>query len=76
MIETIRLILALLPSIIEVVKELEKQFPETGLGKMKFELVRDVLQGAYEVSNEYLPIVEKMINIVVDVFNKFGVFKK
>jgi len=76
MFETIKLVLSLLPSIIDVVKQLEEQFPESGLGSMKFELIKKVLQETYEVSNDYLPIIEKMVNTVVDVFNQFGVFKK
>jgi len=76
MFETIKIILNLLPSIIQVVKELEKEFPESGLGSMKFELIKTTLQSVNEISNDYLPIIEKMTNAVVGVFNKFGVFNK
>ena len=76
MFETIRLILSLLPIVIQTVQQLEALFPEGGRGKMKFEMVTRVLQETYKVSNDMLPTIEKMIPIVVDVFNKFGVFKK
>ena len=76
MFETIRIILSLLPIVIQTVQQLEALFPEGGQGKMKFEMVTRVLQETYKVSNDILPTIEKMIPIVVDVFNKFGVFKK
>jgi len=76
MFETLRTVLLLLPTIVELVKQLEKEFPQSGLGPMKFELIKEVLINVNEISNEYLPIIEKMVNVVVEVFNKFGIFKK
>lgn len=76
MFETIRTVLSLLPVVIQAVKSLEDLFPESGKGAMKFELIVDVLKETHEVSNEVLPLVEKIINVVVDVFNRFGVFTK
>ena len=75
MFETIKLILQLLPTIIEVVKQLENIFPESGKGSLKYELIVTVLQNTYDISASYMPIIEKMVNAVVSVFNKFGVFE-
>jgi len=76
MFETIKIILNLLPLVIQVVQQLEALFPEGGQGKMKFELVVKSIQSVYDISDKTLPIIEKMINVVVEVFNQFGVFKK
>ena len=75
MFQTIKLVLELLPIVVDVVKQLEKIFPDSGQGPMKFELIKNVLQTAYGISNDYLPTIEKMVNVVVDVLNRFGVFK-
>ena len=76
MLETIRIMLSLLPVIIEVVKKLEELFPDSGLGKMKFALIRDMLISVDDISDDYIPYIEKTVNTVVSVFNQFGVFKK
>ena len=76
MLETVRIMLLLLPTIIEVVKKLEELFPDSGLGKMKFALIRDMLISVDDISNDYIPYIEKTVNVVVGVFNQFGVFKK
>lgn len=76
MFETIKIILNLLPLVIQIVQQLESLFPENGQGRLKFELIVKTIQNTYDVSDKTLPIIEKMVNVVVDVFNQFGVFKK
>lgn len=76
MLETVKIILNLLPLVIQVVQQLEALFPEGGQGKMKFELVVKSIQSVYDVSDKTLPIIEKMIDDVVSILNQFGVFKK
>lgn len=71
---SIRVILEILPFVIQTVKQLEEMFPEEGQGKIKFELINRSLKSAYDVSNDLLPIVETTINSVVSVLNEFGVF--
>jgi hypothetical protein len=74
--ETIKIILSILPAIIQVVKQLEGLFPESGQGQMKLQLVIKSLEQVTGFSTELAPIVEKIISAVVAVFNSFGVFKK
>jgi hypothetical protein len=76
MLETIKLILSLLPLVIQAVRQLEELFPESDRGAMKLDLIRRTIQNVYDISDNTLPLIEKMVNTIVDVFNKFGIFKK
>lgn len=76
MLETIRLVLSLLPIVIQVIRQLEELFPESNRGTMKLDLIVRTIQEVYETSDKAIPIIEKMVNVIVDIFNKFGIFKK
>lgn len=76
MLETIKIILNLLPVVIQVIRQLEDLFPESGQGKMKFQLVIQAIQTTQVVGTNMLPIVEKLVDVVVGIFNQFGIFKK
>jgi hypothetical protein len=76
MLETIKLILSLLPLVIQAVRQLEELFPESDRGAMKLDLIRRTIQNVYDISDNTLPLIEKMVNTIVDIFNKFGIFKK
>lgn len=76
MIETIKLVLSILPLIIDLTKKLEQQFPESGLGKMKLSLVIEAIKNTLGDSKDVIPVVEKVTSAVVSVFNSFGIFKK
>lgn len=76
MLETIKLVLSLLPLIIQAVRQLEELFPESDRGAMKLDLIRRTIQNVYDISDNTLPLIEKMVNTIVDIFNKFGIFKK
>lgn len=76
MIETIRLILQLLPAVIRAVKEIEELFPEAGMGPMKLALVREALVAVSDTAGDMLPLIEKLISAVVRVFNELGIFKR
>lgn len=80
--EIVRLIASLLPAIIEVVKSVEEAIPESGRGQDKLSLVRELLETVYEATDdvdesfaELWPIVQKVVNSVVSLFNRTGVFK-
>lgn len=76
MLETIKLVLSLLPLVIQAVRQLEELFPESDRGAMKLDLIRRTIQNVYDISDNTLPLIEKMVNTIVDIFNKFGIFKK
>ena len=75
-IENIRVVIGLLPTLIEAVKNIEGLFPEGGQGQMKLALVVESLKQVQEVSDDYIPIIKQVITAIVQVFNSFGVFKK
>ena len=79
----IKLIITILPLIIDLIKALESALPQAGLGSDKLSVVRTVFESAYSVADETLPeiektwgIVQKVINAVVALFNKTGEFTK
>lgn len=75
-IQIVLLVLQLVPAIINVVKAIEQAIPGSGLGSEKLAAVKEILASAYENAEEIWPVLEKIIRILVDVFNKTGVFKK
>lgn len=76
MIETMRTILMLLPAIIRAVKEIEEVFPESGMGATKLQLVRESLEVVVDGFGEIWPLVDRVIAVVVRVFNEIGLFRQ
>lgn len=82
-IQLIKLVLSLLPLILEVVKAVEKALPEGTNGAVKLGLVRGAMESAYDVADDAIgsfekvwPALEKTVAAVVSVYNTSGVFKK
>ena len=78
----LKLIITYLPMIIELIKVVEKQFPEANLGKMKLEAVRGMLETAFDQADDFTdkfddvwPVLEKTIGKVVAFLNATGGFK-
>jgi len=78
----LRTILALLPTIIEVIKAIEAAIPGTGQGKAKLEAVRQILEAssavAGETANQFAalwPALQVSIGAIVALFNSSGVFR-
>jgi len=74
--DKIILVLKLLPLIIEVVKAIEAAIPGSSQGEAKLALVRGALEVADSSINNSLPTIEKVITLVVSLFNKTGTFTK
>jgi hypothetical protein len=79
----LKIVLSLLPSIIQVMKELEGLFPETGQGKVKLGLIKTTLETVYTNSvgavgsfEQVWPVLETLITKFVALFNSTGLFKK
>ena len=79
----IKLVLSLLPLILDTVKAVEAALPQSGQGAQKLALVRVTLQAAFDAAGNAVasfeqvwPALEKTIAAVVGVFNTAGVFKK
>lgn len=82
-IEVVKLIAQILPLIIEIIKAVESQVPESGKGQEKLTLVRELLQVAYDQGeeigssfDEIWPTLKKVIDSVVAAFNRLGIFTK
>lgn len=81
--ETAKLVLGLLPTILEAVKAVEAALPISGKGKEKLELVKTSVQAVFDASNQTVttfqetwPQLEKVVSAVVTLFNSVGLFKK
>lgn len=79
----IKLILSLLPLILEVVSAIEKSLPQSGQGAAKLALVKNAIQAAYDASkdatakfDEIWPTIQKVVESTVALFNTTGKFLK
>lgn len=73
---TILAILTLLPKIIETVQAVESAIPMSGAGKAKSDMILQSVQAAGESAVASVPLIQKLIDIVVNTMNTIGAFKK
>lgn len=76
MFDTVKIIIQLIPLILQLVKAVEENIPESGKGKDKLAFIRSVLTEAYPQISELWGIIEKIIASTVALYNATGVFKK
>ena len=72
--KTLLLVIQLIPAVINLIRAIEEAIPEAGFGAEKLKAVKEILQASYDGMTEIWPIVEKIIAIVVSMFNKTGKF--
>ena len=70
------LIIQMIPSIIDIIRKVEEMYPEPGAGKDKLALVKSMLQSAYDGVTDAWPQIEKIVGVIVEFANRFGIFKK
>jgi hypothetical protein len=82
-IDTFKLVVSVLPTLIEAIKAVEAMVGQSGHGSEKLELVRKMLEAAYSTSNDVgvsldsmWPALQKVITAIVALYNKTGVFVK
>jgi len=82
-IEIFKLILSIFPLIINAVKTVEAVVPQQGKGMEKLELIRSMLEAAYQSSNQVYgafeqvwPVLKGTVDSIVKLFNSTGLFKK
>lgn len=73
----LKLVLQLLPLIIQAVNTIEQQTNKSGLGADKLELVKGILTDTVTITEDvnkadYANAIEKTITLVVKFFNKTG----
>jgi hypothetical protein len=79
----IKLILQLLPAVIEAVRAIEAALPASGQGAQKLALIRETLAAGWSVASDAVasfetvwPALEKTVGAVVGLFNRTGQFSK
>lgn len=76
MIQNIRLLIQIIPLILEIVKMVDAAVPESGKGKEKLEYVRDVLETTEPEIKNIWSQVEFIINRTVSLYKVTGIFRK
>lgn len=66
----------LIPALIELIKAIEEAIPGQGKGEQKLAAVRAIVEQTYEKGVDAWPSLEKVISVLVGLFNATGVFKK
>ena len=74
--QVLLLIAKLIPALIALIKAIEEALPMAGMGSEKLAAVRKIIEAAFEGASEAWPIIEKVISIIVGLFNQTGIFKK
>lgn len=77
----LKLVVQLLPLVIDTVKAAEAAIPQSGQGSAKLQFVKDLLTSTTDIGTEvaekdYINAIEKTIALVVKLFNTTNVFKK
>lgn len=79
----LKLILTLLPVVVDAVKVLEAAFPQGGQGAAKLAALREIIAGAFSAAQdigvtfeEIWPALERTVSALVGLFNKTGAFKQ
>lgn len=73
--ETLKMIVQLLPILIQLVKTAEQALPETGQGAAKLEMIKQILIAFDEGIPAIWPLVSQAIAAIVSAMNIAGVFK-
>lgn len=74
--EKILAIAKLLPVLIEIIKAMEAAIPGSSKGEAKLAAVREILETVDATVGQLWPTIEKVIGVIVKVFNTTGVFQK
>lgn len=77
----LKLVVQLLPIVLEAVKAAESAIPQSGQGAAKFAFVKELLSSTADIGAEvsekdYVNALDKTINLAVKLFNATGLFKK
>lgn len=79
----LKLVVSMLPLLIDVIKAIEDAIPGTGKGEAKLAAVRGVVESTYKVSTDVQadfqavwPVMENTVAGIVKGFNAAGVFQK
>ena len=71
----LKVVLSLVPVIIEAVKAIEKAIPGSGQGDTKLDAIKQIIASVDDKAAEFWPYIEKVIGVLVSLFNQTGVFQ-
>ncbi len=72
---TVIMILQLLPALITAMKAIEEAIPGSGKGEEKLSAIRQILEAVDSGASRYWPQLQATIGVLVSLFNKVGTFK-
>ena len=72
---TVVIILQLIPALIGAMRAIEDAIPGTGKGEEKLAAVRQILEAVDSSASKYWPQIQAVIGVLVGLFNKTGAFK-
>ena len=72
---TVIMILNLIPALIAAMKAIEDAIPGAGKGEEKLAAVRQILEAVDSGASKYWPQIQAVIGVLVGLFNRTGAFK-
>ncbi len=76
MLNQIKTVLSLMPTVIAAVKSVEEAVPGSGNGKVKLDMILDTITAVSDQARTLIPIINSMIGVIVAGLNAVGIFKK
>jgi hypothetical protein len=82
-IKIMKIIISLMPILVDAIKAAEEALPGNGKGEQKLAMIRGILEAGYSMAtdaeasfDEIWPAIIKAVGSIVTAFNAAGVFKK
>lgn len=73
---TVIIILQLIPALIQAMKAIEDAIPGSGQGEQKLAAIRQILEAVDSGVAKFWPQIQTTISVLVGLFNTTGAFKK
>lgn len=73
---TVTMILQLIPALITAMKAIEDAIPGQGQGEAKLAAIRGILEAVDSTTAKLWPQLQSVIGVLVNLFNTVGVFRK
>ena len=76
MLDKLKFIITILPSLISIIRLLESEAPISNAGKAKLDLLKGILEQTVENFNSNWGAIETVTGLIVKFYNAIGVFQK
>lgn len=74
--QTLIMILNLIPSLIQAIRAIEDSIPGQGQGEQKLAAIRGILEAVEGSTKDLWPKIQPVIEVLVRLFNSTGVFRQ